>query len=171
MALSTDRDGFYLGHQTAQPMRTSRRARGVVGDGAMALTNFVGEYSITGLLNGRLEPFVGDREAPARAGYFRGDLRQMAELAPGMLRVTTKGYRQSLNPVADQPLVRIRRFGDEIVVSNQADPENHHPAWSRGRFDASRPWRSSFLRYQPVGNWLDELSLLPPRRSHHGTTG
>lgn len=90
MALSTDRDGFYIGHQTAQPMRTFRRSRGAVGDRAMALINAVGEYSITGLLKGRLEPFVGGREAPVRSGYFQGDLRQMAELVPVTLRVTTK---------------------------------------------------------------------------------
>ena len=119
MALSTDRDGFYIGHQTAQPMRTSRRMRGVDGDRGMALTSLVGQYSITGLLNGRLEPFVGDRDAPARMGYFTGDLRQMAELVPVTLRVTAKGYRQSLHPAASQPLVRIQRFRDQIVVSHR----------------------------------------------------
>ncbi len=71
MALSTDRGGLYVGHQTAQPMRTSRRGQGVGGDKARALTNFVGEYSITGLLNGRLQQFVGERETPTRCGYFR----------------------------------------------------------------------------------------------------
>ena len=131
MALSTHHGGIYIGHQTAQPMRVSRRA----GDRTMALTNFIGEYSITGLRDGRLEHFVGPDDAPARMGYFKGDLSQMAELVPGTLTVTTQGRFQTLHAAADQPLVHIRRFWDDIVMS-----------------DPDRPNRRTTIRLGPVGH-------------------
>ncbi|MCI0361306.1 MAG: hypothetical protein L0211_22720 [Planctomycetaceae bacterium] len=120
MALSTDPGGLYIGHQALRPLMASPKAQGASqnNDKAKALTNFVGEYSIAGLLQGRLERFVGNREAPARSGYFEGDLRQMAELAPGLLTVTTQRRRQALVPAAGQPRVRLRRFWDDLVVSD-----------------------------------------------------
>ena len=136
MALSTDPGGLYVGHQALMPLPGSQRAPGVVGnnDKAKALTNFVSEYSIAGLYSGRLEPFVGSREAPTRSGYFKGDLRQMAELAPGLLTVTTKGRHQLLNPAAGQPRVLVRRFWDDLVVS-----------------DPDRPTRKTTIKLGPVG--------------------
>lgn len=119
MALSTEPGGLYVGHQTA--MRRSREMRGDAVTPARAMANFVGEYSIPGLLKGRLQRFISEGATRASSGYFTGDLRQMAELAPAMLTVTTpNGRHQVLNPAADQ-LVVIRRFWDDIVVS---DPDN-----------------------------------------------
>lgn len=116
MALSTHPDGLHIGHQTAQPMRRSRQA-GVAGDKGMRLINAIGEYSISRLLHGSLEPFVGDRKTPRMGGYFFGDLRQMAEMMPTTIKVTTKGGRQLLRPASAEPVVGIGRFSDRIFVS------------------------------------------------------
>src|SRR6185436_9074995 len=79
-------------------------------------------YSIAGLLHGQLERSVDDRGAPTSSGYFEGDLRQMAELAPSRLTVTTEGHHQVLWAAEGQPLVLVRRFGDELVVSDPDKP-------------------------------------------------
>jgi hypothetical protein len=120
MALGSDPGGLYVGHQTLRPLMVRAPAEVVVG--AKQLTNFVGEYSIAGLLNGNLERFVANRERPKRLGYVKGDLRQMAELAPGLLEVTTEGRHQVLNPAAGQPRVLVRRFWDDLVVSDPGKP-------------------------------------------------
>lgn len=124
MALSTDLGGLYIGHQTMHPLRAFKPAPDDVGtsDQSKALTNFIGEYSIAGLLEGRLERFVGNGEAPKRSGYFPGDLREMAELAPGPLTVTVEGHHQSLEAPTGQPRVLVWRFWDELVVSDQGKP-------------------------------------------------
>jgi hypothetical protein len=122
MALSADPGGLYIGHQALGPLMMAP-ARGVAhNDKAKQLNNFVGAYSIAGLLDGRLTGFVGNREARTRSGYFKGDLRQMAELAPGSLTVTTEGRHQSLNPAAGQPRVLVRRFWDDLIVSDPDKP-------------------------------------------------
>jgi hypothetical protein len=120
MALSTDPGGLYIGHQTMRPLMTTAKAGGdgdvAADDKVKQLTNFIGEYSIAGLLSGRLEQFVGDRETPKRMGYMPGDLRQMTELAPGLLDVPVEGHHQKLQAADGQPRVRLRRFYDELAV-------------------------------------------------------
>ena len=124
MALSSDPGGLYVAHQTARPLPADPKAPGAPegSDSARQLTNFFGEYSIEGLLQGRLEHFFGSSETPKRLGYFRGDLRQMAELAPTPITVTTEGRLQSLAAAAGQKQVRLRRFYDELVVSDPEKP-------------------------------------------------
>lgn len=124
MALSTDPGGLLIAHQTAHSMRMTKQAPGDVGtnDQAKVLNNFVGEYSIDGLLEGRLERFVGTRDPKTRSGYFPGDLREMTELAPGPLMVTVQGMHQSLEAPAGQTRVRVRRFWDELVLSDSGKP-------------------------------------------------
>ena len=124
MALSSDPGGLLIAHQTAHSMRMSKQAPGDAGtnDQAKVLNNFVGEYSIDGLLEGRLERFIGTRDPKSRSGYFPGDLREMAELAPGPLTVTVEGHHQSLEAPAGQTRVRVRRFWDELVLSDSGMP-------------------------------------------------
>ena len=74
------------------------------------------------------------RGSASKIWVFQGRPSSDAELAPGRLTVTTKGRQQSLNPAADQPQVLIRRFWDEIVVS-----------------DPDRPTRKTTIRLGPVG--------------------
>jgi YVTN family beta-propeller protein len=140
-ALSSDPGGLFVGHQMLGPLRASKQASGGAGkndtainDKARQLSNFIGEYSIAGLLSGRLQRFVGDPEAPSRSGYFTGDLRQMAELTPGLLTVTVERRRQSLVPTAGQRQVFVRRFSDELVV-----------------IEADQPTRQTNIKLGPVG--------------------
>src|SRR5262245_25220310 len=109
MAPSADPGGIYFAHQTLRPLPPSPKAPSAKAlspkapsapepsDKARQLTNFFGAYTIEGLLQGRLYHFVGNPAAPTRPGYFRDDLRQMAELAPGSIAVTVEGRLQSLN--------------------------------------------------------------------------
>ncbi len=130
MAPSADPGGIYVAHQTLRPLPPSPKAPSPkaagdteTSDKAKMLTNFVGAYTIEGLLQGRLYHFVGSPEAPTRPGYFRGDLREMAELAPGPIVVTVEGRLQSLNPAPEKRQVRLRRFWDELVVSAPGKPD------------------------------------------------
>jgi hypothetical protein len=113
-------------------------ARGVApgqkSDKAKQLNNFVGAYSLAGLRRGNLEHFAGTPESPTRPGYMKGDLRQMAELAPGSLTVSVQGRHQSLNAAAGQPRVLVRRFWDDLVVS-----------------DPDKPTRKTTIKLGPVG--------------------
>ncbi len=137
MALSADPGGLYVAHQALQSLPPPKQAQAANpnNDQAKRLNNFVGEYSIAGLLNGRLQRFVANPEAPPRSGYFTGDLRQTAELAPALMTLTTtEGHRQALEPAPGQPRVRLRRFRDELTVS-----------------DPDQPARETTIRLGPVG--------------------
>jgi len=120
MALSGDPGGFLIAHQALRRLPASMQAD-APDDKAKRLNNFVGEYSIAGLLQGKLQRFVGNPKAP-RSEYFKEDLRQMAELAPALLTVSMEGHHQVLSPAAGQPHVVVRRFYDELVVVT--DPDN-----------------------------------------------
>ena len=81
----------------------------------------MGEYSIAGLLDGKLQRFVGNPKV-RRSEYFKEDLRQMAELVPALMTVSTEGHHQVLAPADGQPHVIVRRFYDELVISDQGNP-------------------------------------------------
>ena len=134
MALSSDPGGFLIAHQAMRRLPASMLAKGAPqnkdkapnddpaqDDKAKRLNNFVGEYSIAGLLDGKLQRFVGN-PGERRSEYFKEDLRQMAELAPALLTVSMEGHHQVLAPAAGQPHVVVRRFYDELVVVT--DPDN-----------------------------------------------
>src|SRR5262245_56226512 len=116
MALSFDRGGLYVGHQALRPLGGRYQSPVVVQNTGKAkrIANVVGEFSIEGLLNGKLEPFAAKGEAPQKPLPFKGDLRRMAELAPALLTVATLGSRQMLAPAEGQPRVLVRRFADEL---------------------------------------------------------
>jgi len=125
MALSSDPGGLLIAHQALGRLSASKAPGNAQNNDkteARRLINFVGEYSIAGLLDGRLSRFVGNPEAQARSGYFEEDLRQMAELAPALLTVTTERRRQALAPAAGQPRVLVRRFSDDLIVSEEGKP-------------------------------------------------
>ena len=129
LARSADPGGVYVAHQalTRLPPKQSPGADPNNDKnqdaGAKRLSNFFGAYSIDGLLAGRLQRFVPNPEAPPNFGYFQGDLRQTAEFAPALMTLTTsEGRRQVLAPAAGQPRVIVRRFGDELVVSDPDQP-------------------------------------------------
>jgi cytochrome c peroxidase len=137
LTLSAAPGGVYVAHQALQPLPPPKQAKGdnPSGERAMRLNNFVGEYSIAGLLSGRLQRFVADPAAPPSLGYFTGDLRQTAELAPALMTLTTNQRRQQvLAPAAGQPRVVVRRFRDELTVS-----------------DPDQPARETTIRLGPVG--------------------
>ncbi len=123
MALSAEPGGFLIAHQALRRLPPSPAGDAPSDERSKRLNNFVGEYSIAGLLSGRLQRFVGNPEE-RRSEYFREDLRQMAELAPALLTVTTEGGHQVLTAAAGQPQVRLRRFYDELVVSDPEKPAN-----------------------------------------------
>ena len=137
VALSSDPGGLVVAHQSLGSIPATK-APGAIPNGnqtaAKRLVNFVGEYSIAGLLDGRLERFIGNPEAPRRSGYFQGDLREMAELAPGLVTVTTERRRQALAAAAGRPRVLVRRFWDDLVVS-----------------DPDQPTRQTTIKLGPVG--------------------
>jgi len=121
MALSGDPGGFLVAHQALRRLPASMQAPGDAPTDARRLNNFVGEYSIAGLLQGKLQRFVGNPEV-RRSEYFKEDLRQMAELAPALMTVSMEGHHQVLSPAAGQPRVVVRRFYDELVVSDPDKP-------------------------------------------------
>jgi len=121
MALSGDPGGFLVAHQALRRLPASMQAAGEALNDARRLNNFVGEYSIAGLLQGKLQRFVGNPEV-RRSEYFKEDLRQMAELAPALMTVSMEGHHQVLSPAAGQPHVVVRRFYDELVVSDPDKP-------------------------------------------------
>jgi mono/diheme cytochrome c family protein len=130
MTPSADPGGIYVAHQTLRPLPPpangkAPKAADAIGtsDKAKMLTNFIGAYTIEGLLQGRLHHFAGSPEAPTKPGYMREDLRQMAELAPGPIAVTVDGRLQSLNPPPGKRQVTLRRFWDEIRVSHEGKPD------------------------------------------------
>jgi hypothetical protein len=175
LTLSAAPGGVYVAHQALQPLPPWKQAKGddPNGERARRMNNFVGEYSIAGLVSGRLQRFVPDPEAPSNMGYFTGDLRKTAELAPALMSLTINERRQqTLAPAAGQPRVLVRRFRDELTVADPDEPAKQTTI-SLGPVgpDGCRPRRSAVLRYEPVGHGLDELQLLPPRRPHHGPTG
>src|SRR5262249_35178761 len=100
---------FRIAHQIAQ--RPMSAAPKIAGSKQKDLVNYVGEYSIAGLLNGRLEPF-------GVSGFFPRDLREVAELESGSFTITFRGGVQLLNPVAGQLQVFVRRFSDELLVTD-----------------------------------------------------
>jgi cytochrome c peroxidase len=56
-------------------------------------------------------------------GYFTGDLRKTAELAPALMSLTINERRQqTLAPAAGQPRVIVRRFRDELTVADPDEP-------------------------------------------------
>src|SRR4029079_16754913 len=66
MALSFDRGGLYVGHQSLRPLGGRYQAPVVVQNTVRAkrIANVVGEFSIEGLLKGKLEPFAAKGGAP-----------------------------------------------------------------------------------------------------------
>jgi YVTN family beta-propeller protein len=123
--LSPDEGRFRIAHQiTQRPMSAAPKiAKSQLKD----LVNYVGEYSIAGLLDGRLEPF-------AVSGFFPRDLREVTELESGSFTISFRGGVQLLNPVAGQSQVFVRRFSDELLVT-----------------DADKPTKKTTIPLGPVG--------------------
>jgi mono/diheme cytochrome c family protein len=138
MALNFDRGGLYVGHQALKPLGGRYQTAVIVQNkgnpSVKRLANIVGEFSIEGLLQGKLEPFAVKGDAPQKPLPFKGDLRQMAEFAPALLTITTQGTRPGLVPAEGQPRVLVRRFEDELTVS-----------------DPDRPTKETTIKLGPVG--------------------
>lgn len=123
--LSPDEGRFRIAHQiTQRPMSAAPK---IAGSKLKDLVNYVGEYSIEGLLHGRLEPF-------SVSGFFPRDLREVTELESGSFTITFRGGVQLLNPVAGQSQVFVRRFSDELLVT-----------------DADKPTKKTTIPLGPVG--------------------
>lgn len=120
--LADDGEGVRIAHQVTKIPEIATVNKVKAKSESRDLVNFVGQYSIRGLLQGRMEPYLGEQRGLIRFGYFPGDLRQVAEMKSGSFTPVQRGRVQVLDPVVGESQLFVRRFSDEVVVTDPDKP-------------------------------------------------